>query len=65
MASRVKELERKLRNLEGDISQTQEDAAASERARRAAENERDELQEEVTSATAKAYVCLAAIKFCL
>lgn len=57
MANRVKELERKLRNLEGDINQAQEDSSASERARRAAESERDELQEEISSANAKAYVC--------
>ena len=45
-----------MRNLDGDIAQAQEDASASERARRAAENERDELQEEISNVNSKAYV---------
>lgn len=49
-------MEKKVRTLEGDINQALEDAASSERARRAAESERDELQEEVSSSNSRVYV---------
>ena len=56
MANKLKELEKKIRNLDGDINQAQEEASSSERARKAAESERDELQDEVSSSNTKAYV---------
>ncbi|XP_044734000.1 myosin heavy chain, non-muscle isoform X1 [Chrysoperla carnea] len=48
-----KETERRLKLLEAELLQVTEDLAASERNRRAAEGERDELQEEVNSNTSK------------
>lgn len=54
LAARMKELERKVKTIEGDLSQAQEEVANAERARRAAEGERDELQDELTSANSKA-----------
>jgi myosin protein heavy chain len=42
----TKDAEKKVKHLEAEISQLHEDLAASERARRLAENERDELLEE-------------------
>ena len=53
LASRLKELERKVKTIEGDLSQAQEEVANAERARRSAEGERDELQDELTSANSK------------
>lgn len=47
MAALLKESEKKVKNMETDLVQLQEDLAASERARRAAESERDELAEEL------------------
>ena len=47
--SAAKETERKLKNQETELLQLREDLAASERARKAAEAERDELQEEVSN----------------
>ncbi|XP_072319669.1 myosin-10-like isoform X1 [Eucyclogobius newberryi] len=44
-----KENEKKLKGLEADILQLQEDFAASERARRHAEQERDELADEISN----------------
>uniref|UniRef100_A0A3Q4G4C6 Myosin, heavy chain 10, non-muscle n=1 Tax=Neolamprologus brichardi TaxID=32507 RepID=A0A3Q4G4C6_NEOBR len=44
-----KENEKKLKSLEAEILQLQEDHAASERARRHAEQERDELADEISS----------------
>ncbi|XP_076298788.1 myosin heavy chain 10 isoform X1 [Lasioglossum baleicum] len=49
LAATAKETERKVKSLEADLMQLTEDFASSERARRAAENERDELQEELNN----------------
>lgn len=48
-AATAKEAERKIKSLEAEIVQLGEDLAASERARRTAEGEREELQEEINS----------------
>lgn len=48
-ATSAKESERKIKSLEADLLQVGEELAASERARRTAENERDELQEEISN----------------
>jgi myosin protein heavy chain len=53
LASRLKDLERKVKTIEGELSQTQEELTNAERARRSAEGERDELQDELTSANSK------------
>ena len=45
----ARESEKKAKNLEADLMQSQEDHAAAERQRRAAESERDDLQEELAS----------------
>lgn len=47
LAIQLKEVEKKLKSYEADMIQLQEDLANSERIRRAAEAERDELQEEI------------------
>merc|ERR1712141_242282 len=44
-----KELENKVKTCESDLIQMQEDLSSAERARRAAEAERDDLQEEINS----------------
>ena len=50
----AKDNEKKAKLLETDLTQMQEDLAASERARKTVEAERDELQDEITnSATSK------------
>lgn len=49
MANLAKESERKLKSLEAELLQTHEDLAASERARKLAEGERDELAEELST----------------
>lgn len=49
LAASSKDAERKVKTLEADLLQVSEDLAASERAKRAAEAERDELQEEINS----------------
>lgn len=49
MATIAKETERKVKNLEADLLQLTEDLAAVERQKRAAEDERDELQEEINN----------------
>uniref|UniRef100_A0A8C4HZ67 Myosin-10 n=1 Tax=Dicentrarchus labrax TaxID=13489 RepID=A0A8C4HZ67_DICLA len=46
-----KENEKKLKSLEAEIVQLHEDLAASERGRRHAEQERDELQDEISNST--------------
>ncbi|CAJ0937909.1 unnamed protein product [Ranitomeya imitator] len=46
-----KENEKKLKNLEAEILQLQEELAASERSRRHAEQERDELADEISNST--------------
>lgn len=52
LSNQVKENEKKLKQLETDFLQMQEDLAAAERARRAVEQERDELLEELNSNSA-------------
>ncbi|GFY78830.1 myosin heavy chain, non-muscle [Trichonephila inaurata madagascariensis] len=47
LALQLKEVEKKVKTYEADMIQLQEDLANSERIRRAAEAERDELQEEI------------------
>ncbi|XP_074647185.1 uncharacterized protein LOC141903116 [Tubulanus polymorphus] len=49
MAQVAKDAEKKLKGMEAENFQLQEDLANSERARRAVESERDELQEEINS----------------
>ncbi|KAL0993002.1 hypothetical protein UPYG_G00102020 [Umbra pygmaea] len=49
--SQSKENEKKLKNLEAEVLQLHEDLAASERARRHAEQERDELADEISNST--------------
>ena len=56
MATLLKERERKAKALEAELLQAQEDVASSERYRRAAEQERDELQEEMSNNTTSKYV---------
>lgn len=53
LAALSKETERKFKVLEAEVIQLTEDLASSERARRAAEAERDELQEEINSNSSK------------
>lgn len=53
LAALSKETERKFKVLEAEVIQLTEDLASSERARRAAETERDELQEEINSNSSK------------
>jgi myosin protein heavy chain len=52
LAAQIKENEKKLKNLENEFMQMQEDLGAAERARRAIEQERDELLEELNNNTA-------------
>ena len=54
MAKRLKEFVKKVKTLESDVNQAQEETASSERARKAAESERDELQDEFSSANSRA-----------
>jgi len=54
LATVNKETERKVKNLEAELLQTTEDLAASERQKRAAEGERDDLQEEINNSGSKA-----------
>ena len=56
LAAAAKETERKLKSLEAELVQMSEDVASAERARRTAESERDELQEEINSNTSKGWV---------
>lgn len=49
LSMQLKELEKKIKAMEADMIQAQEDLANSERIRRAAEAERDELQEEINT----------------
>ncbi|KAF3846904.1 hypothetical protein F7725_003982 [Dissostichus mawsoni] len=48
---KLQENEKKLKSLEAEIVQLHEDLAASERGRRHAEQERDELQDEISNST--------------
>ena len=49
LANQVKDNEKKLKILEADFVQMQEDLSSAERARRAIETERDELLEELNN----------------
>jgi Skp family chaperone for outer membrane proteins len=53
-----KDLEKKIKSLEADLVQCQEDTSAAERARRTAENERDELAEELSNSGSKGSLAL-------
>ncbi|KAF8772017.1 myosin heavy chain, non-muscle-like isoform X2 [Argiope bruennichi] len=53
LALQLKEVEKKVKTFEADMIQLQEDLANSERIRRAAEAERDELQEEINLAASR------------
>ena len=53
LATVAKEAERKLKSLEAEMLQMTEDLASAERGRRAAEAERDELQEEINNSANK------------
>lgn len=50
VSNALKEKDRKCKSLEGELMQLQEDTAASERARKAAEAERDEMQDLLSGA---------------
>jgi len=52
MANAAKEREKKYKSLEAELLQLQEDLAASERARKLLQSEKDELQEEINSGAA-------------
>lgn len=56
VAARMKDLERKNRSVEAEYQQVKDDLAGAEKARRAAEAERDELQEEAQANVPKMYV---------
>lgn len=58
LAGSAKEIERKVKGLEADVLQLTEDLTSSERARRVAETERDELQEELNNNTNKGTILL-------
>jgi len=49
----AKEAEKKLKNMEAELIQLQEELSSSERARRAAESERDEYAEEVSNGASR------------
>lgn len=49
LTQQLKELEKKIKAMEADVIQSQEDLANSERIRRAVEAEKDELQEEINT----------------
>lgn len=56
LATQAKEAEKKQKTLEAELIQLQEDLSMSERARKAAESERDELHEEINSSASKGYL---------
>lgn len=58
LAANSKEVERKIKGLEADVMQLTEDLTGSERARRVAETERDELQEELNNNANKGTILL-------
>ncbi|XP_011503112.1 PREDICTED: myosin heavy chain, non-muscle isoform X2 [Ceratosolen solmsi marchali] len=58
LAAASKEVERKVKGLEADVMQLTEDLTNSERARRVAETERDELQEELNNNANKGTILL-------
>ena len=49
LTQQLKELEKKIKAMEADVIQSQEDLANSERIRRAVEAEKDELLEEINT----------------
>lgn len=51
-----KEKDKRCKSLEAEVMQLQEDLAASERARKAVQAEKDDLLEEMNSGTAYKYV---------
>lgn len=53
LAAQAKEAEKKQKLLEAELIQLQEDLASSERQRKTAESERDELHEEINNNTSK------------
>lgn len=53
LATQAKEAEKKQKLLEAELIQLQEDLASSERQRKTAESERDELHEEINNNTSK------------
>lgn len=54
MATKQREMEKKVKGLEAELNQSQEEKTNAERSRRSAEAERDDLQDELSSATSKA-----------
>ena len=52
------EVQKKMKSLEAELVQAQEDTSAAERARRTAENERDELAEELSNTGSKGALAL-------
>ena len=54
MAERLKDFERKVKNLEADLTQSLDERTAAERARKSVESERDELLDELSSASSRA-----------
>lgn len=51
LASLARELEKKVKNKDAEILQLQEDMASVERGRKNAEQERDDLQDELQNGT--------------
>ncbi len=51
MSASAKENEKKAKNLEAELAQLHEDLAASERARKNVESERDEFQDEINNSS--------------
>lgn len=56
VVQQAKETDKKCKGLEADILQLQEDLTSAERARRTAEAERDDLQEEIGNNANKGYI---------
>ena len=54
LAAKQRDLEKKVKSLEADLVQSMEEKSNAERARRAAEADRDDLQDEVSSYSSKA-----------
>lgn len=62
MAQMTKDNERKIKNLEAEVLRLQEELAAAERARRAAETDRDEVQDELNQSQAARLVNMVKFK---
>jgi myosin protein heavy chain len=56
MANAAKEADKKSKSLEAELLQLQADLAASEKARKSVQAERDELAEEINSSGASRFV---------